>query len=86
MESVTIPSIAYIATQVRNMPSILLNPSADEYTSLALQVRFALSSQAVFSRTDQITDSEFFYNLVIELLEDPEEHVEVADLLKWWNQ
>ncbi|TEB22934.1 hypothetical protein FA13DRAFT_1640577 [Coprinellus micaceus] len=64
MEQVTIPSIAYIATQVR----------------------FALSSQAVFSRTDLITDSEFFYNLIIELLEDPDEEVETAELLKWWNQ
>ncbi|KAJ3526688.1 hypothetical protein NMY22_g10070 [Coprinellus aureogranulatus] len=64
MESVTIPSLAYIATQVR----------------------FALSSQATFSRTDSVTDSEFFYNLIIELLEDTEEQVEVAELLKWWNQ
>ncbi|TEB28677.1 hypothetical protein FA13DRAFT_1755807 [Coprinellus micaceus] len=64
MSSVTIPSIAYIATQVR----------------------FALSSQATFSRTDLITDSEHFYNLVIELLKDPDEHVETTELLKWWNQ
>lgn len=53
---------------------------------MTLQVRFALSSQAVFSRTDLITDSEYFYNLIIELLEDPDEEVEVAELLKWWNQ
>ena len=39
----------------------------------------------MFSRTDTVTDSEYFYNLVIELLEDPEERVEVDDLLKWWN-
>ncbi|TEB34539.1 hypothetical protein FA13DRAFT_1753579 [Coprinellus micaceus] len=64
MESVTIPSIAYIATQVR----------------------FALSSQAVFSRTDLVTDSEYFYNLIIDVLEDPEEHVETTELVKWWNQ
>ncbi|KAF6741224.1 hypothetical protein DFP72DRAFT_1084620 [Ephemerocybe angulata] len=64
MQSVTIASIAYIATQVR----------------------FALSSTPVFSRNDNVTDSEFFYNLVIELLEDPEETVEVQDLLLWWNK
>ena len=50
------------------------------------QVRFALSSSAVFSRTDTVTDSEFFYSLVIDLLEDKGEATEVADLLKWWNQ
>ncbi|RXW12443.1 hypothetical protein EST38_g13412 [Candolleomyces aberdarensis] len=63
MKTVTIPSIAYIATQVR----------------------FALSSTPTFSRSDTMTDSEYFYTLVIELLEDPEERVEVDELLKWWN-
>ncbi|KAH6868958.1 hypothetical protein BKA70DRAFT_1452313 [Coprinopsis sp. MPI-PUGE-AT-0042] len=63
MACVTIPSLAYIATQVR----------------------FALSSIAVFSRTDGVTDSETFYNSIIILLEDPEEHNEVNRLLKWWN-
>ncbi|KAF6740856.1 hypothetical protein DFP72DRAFT_864737 [Ephemerocybe angulata] len=64
MKAVTIPSIAYIATQVR----------------------FGLSSQASFSRADRMSDSEYFYNLVIELLEDPEEEAEVDDLLMWWNR
>ncbi|TEB25444.1 hypothetical protein FA13DRAFT_1637543, partial [Coprinellus micaceus] len=64
MECVTIPSLAYIATQVR----------------------FALSSQAVFSRTDLVTNSEYFYNLIIDVLEDPEEPVEAVELLRWWNQ
>lgn len=50
------------------------------------QVRFALSSSAVFSRTDTVTDSEYFYHLVIDLLEDESEVVEVAELLQWWNQ
>ncbi|KAF6756502.1 hypothetical protein DFP72DRAFT_846797 [Ephemerocybe angulata] len=63
MKAVTVPSIAYIATQVR----------------------FALSACPTFARTDSVTDSEYFYNLIIELLEDPEEKVEVEDLLKWWN-
>jgi hypothetical protein len=51
-----------------------------------LKVRFALSSQAVFSRTDLVTDSEYFYNLIVDVLEDPDEHVETTELLKWWNQ
>ncbi|TEB36975.1 hypothetical protein FA13DRAFT_1622502, partial [Coprinellus micaceus] len=63
MTSVTIPSIAYIATQVR----------------------FALSSGSTFSRTDRATNSEYFYELLIEVLEDPEEYVEVSDLIRWWN-
>lgn len=33
-----------------------------------------------------ITDSEYFYNLIIDVLEDPDEHVEVGDLMIWWNQ
>ncbi|KAJ3519984.1 hypothetical protein NMY22_g12949 [Coprinellus aureogranulatus] len=64
MTSVTVASLAYIATQVR----------------------FALSATAIFSRTDSVTDSEYFYNLVIDLLEDETEAVEVAELLQWWNQ
>ncbi|KAF6744232.1 hypothetical protein DFP72DRAFT_826256 [Ephemerocybe angulata] len=64
MKSVTAPSIAYIATQVR----------------------FGLSACPAFSRSDRVTDSEYFYNLVVELLEDPEEEAEVADLLVWWNR
>ncbi|KAJ8595139.1 hypothetical protein M405DRAFT_728593 [Rhizopogon salebrosus TDB-379] len=64
MSSVTIASIAYIATQVR----------------------FALSSSSVFSRTDTTTDSETFYHSLLDLLEDPEEFKEVDELLTWWNR
>ncbi|RDB18332.1 hypothetical protein Hypma_000416 [Hypsizygus marmoreus] len=64
MTSVTIPSIAYIATQVR----------------------FALSSSAVFCRTDITTDSQRFYDSVIEFLEDPMEQEDVSDLLTFWNR
>lgn len=46
-----------------------------------MQVRFALSSSSVFSRTDTTTNSEHFY----EILEDPEEQQEVQALMKWWN-
>jgi hypothetical protein len=50
------------------------------------QVRFALSSSSVFSRTDTVTDSERFYNSILDLFEDVEETEEVNDLLTWWNR
>jgi hypothetical protein len=40
----------------------------------------------VFSRTDSVTDSERFYNSLLEILDDPDEHREVNDLLNWWNR
>jgi hypothetical protein len=49
-------------------------------------MRFALSSSAVFSRTDTITDSEHFYASILDLFDDVDEKVEVEDLLVWWNQ
>ncbi|KIM80552.1 hypothetical protein PILCRDRAFT_526373 [Piloderma croceum F 1598] len=64
MTRVTMPSIAYVATQVR----------------------FALSSSSVFSRTDTVTDSERFYNSVVDLFEDVEEQEEVNELQTWWNR
>jgi hypothetical protein len=45
-----------------------------------------LSSGSTFSRTDRASDSEYFYELLIEVLEDPEEYVEVSELLGWWNR
>ncbi|TFK27541.1 hypothetical protein FA15DRAFT_560127, partial [Coprinopsis marcescibilis] len=53
---------------------------------VATQVRFALSSASVFSRTDRETDSETFYTSLLELLEDPEEKKEIKELLDWWNR
>ncbi|KAG2741462.1 hypothetical protein P692DRAFT_20880043 [Suillus brevipes Sb2] len=53
---------------------------------VATQVRFALSSSSVFSRTDTTTDSETFYHSLLDLLEDPEESKEVDELLTWWNR
>jgi hypothetical protein len=50
------------------------------------QIRFALSSSAVFSRTDTTSDSERFYNSVLELFDDTDEKEEVGDLLMWWNR
>jgi hypothetical protein len=40
----------------------------------------------VFSRTDTVTDSERFYNSVLEYFEDVDEQEEVAELLIWWNR
>ena len=51
-----------------------------------MQARFSLTSAQVFSRTDLITDSERFYNTIMELLEDPEEREEVDQLMMWWNR
>jgi hypothetical protein len=52
----------------------------------SLQVRFALTSSPVFSRTDTTTDSETFYTSVLDLFEDDDEKEEVQELLTWWNQ
>ncbi|KJA29576.1 hypothetical protein HYPSUDRAFT_119569, partial [Hypholoma sublateritium FD-334 SS-4] len=52
----------------------------------ATQARFALSSSSVFSRTDTATDSERFYNSILEVLEDPDEADDVNALLAWWNR
>lgn len=40
----------------------------------------------MFSRTDTVTDSERFYNSVLELLEDDDEKEEVQELMIWWNR
>ncbi|KAG1849815.1 hypothetical protein C8R48DRAFT_613879 [Suillus tomentosus] len=53
---------------------------------VATQVRFALCSSSVFSRTDTSTDSETFYHSLLDLLEDPDEQGEVTELLVWWNR
>lgn len=50
------------------------------------QVRFALTSSPIFSRADTATDSERFYNSVLDLFDDVEEKVEVNDLIAWWNR
>ncbi|TFK17506.1 hypothetical protein FA15DRAFT_683513 [Coprinopsis marcescibilis] len=53
---------------------------------IATQVRFALSSLPVFSRNDTVTDSENFYNSLLDLMEDPEEAADVLSLKTWWNR
>ena len=81
MTCITIPSVAYVATQVCNL--LLQFQSFDCYT---LQVRFALSSSLVFSQTDLATNSERFYNSILDLFYDPDEQEEVTDLIVWWNR
>ena len=51
-----------------------------------LKARFALSSSAVFTRSDTVTDSERFYNTIVDLLNDCDESNEVDQLLVWWNR
>jgi hypothetical protein len=82
MKSVTPASIAYIATQVIFLSFYVYNTNS----ACFLQARFALSSSPVFSRSDTVTDSEGFYNSVLQLLEEPDEQEEVQDLLMWWNR
>ena len=43
-------------------------------------------STQTFSRSDLATDSEQFYNSILELLEDPDEKDEVDQLMGWWNR
>jgi hypothetical protein len=81
MTSVTKASLSYIATQVSPRP-ISQTVAADHI----LQVRFALCSTSTFSRTDSVTDSENFYNSLLDLLYDIEEKEEVQDLLQWWDR
>jgi len=60
--------------------------TAGSIAYIATQVRFALSSSSVFSRTDITTDSERFYNSLLEILDDPAETKEVQALLNWWDR
>ncbi|KAH7923641.1 hypothetical protein BV22DRAFT_1105998 [Leucogyrophana mollusca] len=53
---------------------------------VATQIRFALTSAQVFSRTDLLTDSERFYNSILDLLDDVDEKEEVEQLMQWWNR
>lgn len=82
MTNVTKASLAYTATQVRLFP-LFCRMRTD---AMNIQVRFALCSASVFSRTDNVTDSETFYNSILDLLEDVEEKEEVQNLLNWWNR
>ncbi|KAI0310927.1 hypothetical protein OF83DRAFT_1069701 [Amylostereum chailletii] len=50
------------------------------------QARFCLLSATVFSQNDKITDSERFYNSLLNYLNNSEEQKEVSMLLKWWDR
>ena len=43
-------------------------------------------SSPIFLHTDTVTDSERFYNSLLELFEDPDEKQEVDELQVWWNR
>ena len=81
MTQVTPASIAYVATQVS--VQCLLHPITFVTDR---QVRFALTSSPVFSRTDTVTDSETFYSSILDLFDDAQEQDEVRDLVAWWNR
>ncbi|KAG1741363.1 hypothetical protein EDB19DRAFT_1634531 [Suillus lakei] len=55
-------------------------------TYISMQIRFALTSSPVFSCTDTVTNSERFYNSILDIFEDPDEKQEVDDLTIWWNK
>ncbi|KAG2050583.1 hypothetical protein BDR06DRAFT_983905 [Suillus hirtellus] len=52
---------------------------------IATQVQFLLCSSSVFSQTNTVMDSKNFYISILDLLEDPDESQEVADLMTWWT-
>jgi hypothetical protein len=83
MTHVAPASIAYVATQVR---TIIFWFSMNQSLTPVMQARFALTSSPTFTRSDSVTDSERFYNSILELFEDPDEQEEVNDLLVWWNR
>ena len=82
MSKVTLPSIAYVATQVGYFVTCITSESL----TLVNKVQFSLSSSPVFSRTDTVPDSEIFYNSVIELFDGLKKLEEINKLLTWWNQ
>ncbi|KAF8834974.1 hypothetical protein BDN67DRAFT_1015979 [Paxillus ammoniavirescens] len=53
---------------------------------LVTKASLAYVATQVFSRMDLVTDSERFYNSIIDLLDDPDEQDEVHQLLTWWNR
>ena len=80
MTEVTPASLAYVANQVLLLPFLL------QRFSLFIQVRFALSSSSVFSKSDLVTDSERFYLSVLEELESEEAQEDWNTLKDWWNR
>ncbi|KZP11148.1 hypothetical protein FIBSPDRAFT_962474 [Athelia psychrophila] len=52
---------------------------------VATLVRFSLSSQTTFTRSNCVTESERFYNTIMDLLLDVRELSEINELKAWWN-
>jgi hypothetical protein len=82
MTQVTKASLAYVATQVCAGVCYSYEVNTKNHGG---KVHFALSSSSVFSRSDTSTDSERFYNSVLNFLDDLKEQDEVVDLLNWWD-
>ncbi|KAF8057990.1 hypothetical protein FPV67DRAFT_1429143 [Lyophyllum atratum] len=61
----------------------LVTPASIAYT--ATQVRHALSSSAVFFRSDTLAASEAFYRSILNFFFIFEHAEEIRDLLDWWN-
>ena len=81
MQSITKPSIAYISIQVMPNKSLIYS-----CINCCTQACFALTSTQRFSCTDQVTNSEHFYNSVLKLFDNPEEKEEVHQLIMCWNR
>ncbi|KAG2003612.1 hypothetical protein CC2G_004204 [Coprinopsis cinerea AmutBmut pab1-1] len=64
MTSATVPSLAYIA----------------------VQVRFALSSETAFIRAEAGSESEKFYLALLDIFEDVHQQHKVVELLAWYNK
>jgi len=76
---VTHVAIAYVATQVCLRCHLLLDLVSQ---SIRTQLRFALSSSDEWDSNDHKP----LYRDILDLLNDPLEHEEVADLIAWWNK
>ena len=86
MTQVTKASTSYVTTQVCSLIPIDSALVMElKYCPYIFQVQFAISSSSIFSRMDLTIDLEWFYDSILELLEDIDEQQEVDDLLKWWN-
>ncbi|KAL4065286.1 hypothetical protein J3A83DRAFT_4360544 [Scleroderma citrinum] len=73
-------------SSVDKEPKATCSVTPSSITYIATQVQFLLMSSPVFSHMDTVTDSEWFYNSLLELFEDPDEKQEVDELLVWWNR
>ncbi|EGN98270.1 hypothetical protein SERLA73DRAFT_153398 [Serpula lacrymans var. lacrymans S7.3] len=62
---------------------VMVTPASIAY--VATQVKFALCSSPIFTKSSKVTDSESFYNSVLDVFDDPDEAQELNDLLTWWN-